>query len=69
LVKTDSGLIILRLLAGLAGRFVPSTFPSSPTVLMHTHSAGPSLGGGSIGDMFTREQRGGAQVALSEIPM
>ncbi|KAJ7364004.1 major facilitator superfamily domain-containing protein [Mycena albidolilacea] len=43
LVQTDSGLIILRLLAGLAG------------------SAGPSLGGGSIGDMFTREQRGGAQ--------
>ncbi|KAJ6513291.1 major facilitator superfamily domain-containing protein [Mycena sanguinolenta] len=43
LVKTDSGLNILRLLAGLAG------------------SAGPSLGGGSIGDMFTREKRGGAQ--------
>ncbi|KAF7330542.1 MFS domain-containing protein [Mycena venus] len=40
LVQTDSGLIILRLLAGLAG------------------SAGPSLGGGSIGDMFKREQRG-----------
>ncbi|KAF7316844.1 MFS domain-containing protein [Mycena chlorophos] len=43
LVKDETGLIILRLLAGLAG------------------SAGPSLGAGSIGDMFTREQRGGAQ--------
>ncbi|KAJ6462602.1 major facilitator superfamily domain-containing protein [Mycena sanguinolenta] len=43
LVKTDSGLIILRLLTGIAG------------------SAGPALGGGSIGDMFTREKRGGAQ--------
>ncbi|KAF7374920.1 MFS domain-containing protein [Mycena sanguinolenta] len=48
LVKTDSGLNILRLLAGLAGSYMG-------------HSAGPSLGGGSIGDMFTREKRGGAQ--------
>ncbi|KAF7312275.1 MFS domain-containing protein [Mycena indigotica] len=43
LVQNETGLILLRLLAGLAG------------------SAGPSLGAGSIGDMFTREQRGGAQ--------
>ncbi|EMD31212.1 hypothetical protein CERSUDRAFT_163295 [Gelatoporia subvermispora B] len=43
LVKMDSGLIVLRFLAGLAG------------------SAGPALGGGTIGDMFNPEERGGAQ--------
>ncbi|EMD36327.1 hypothetical protein CERSUDRAFT_95660 [Gelatoporia subvermispora B] len=47
LVQNDTGLIILRLVAGLAG------------------GAGPALGGGSIGDLFEREDRGGAQAIYS----
>ncbi|OCH92437.1 MFS general substrate transporter [Obba rivulosa] len=42
-VRSDSGLVVLRLFVGLAG------------------SAGPALGGGTIGDMFIPEERGGAQ--------
>lgn len=63
LVHDQAGFIVLRFLAGLAGRSLISLIDERMSLILWFSrcSAGPSLGGSTIGDLFTREERGGAQ--------